>query len=340
MNKVILLTLIMLLGSCSSFTGFRGLSSKNNDISGTYLGVTKYKMPHIGPNRAATRIYLNEIEGEPGSYYAVLLEYVNLLKMSPRYIAANKLPIASKVVGYLKDITSKVAAFKVVPAAEEGTYEMQSLKVVGGKIQAVVSEKYPLLVLSKDENIKFALEGAKIIPAKKGKLKHIYFPADDKKDNGVQHSLAKFVYEKVGLDSTWRKSFLPGPYLASYGSKKDVVLDLVKSDDSLVANFKLNPKKKKTAKWYRQKQFTNKKSAYLNGEFSVEEPVDGMFTFIATKSEKKTTSEVSNRIGLFIDIFDATKALNQDVVELVMINTEDPKDFLMYYEHPDNGEGD
>ena len=55
--------------------------------------------------------------------------------------------------------------------------------------------------------------------------------------------------------------------------------------------------------------------------------------------KKKTTSEVKDRIGLFIDILDATKALNQDVVKFTLINPEDLSDFLMYYEDPENGEG-
>ena len=48
------------------------------------------------------------------------------------------------------------------------------------------------------------------------------------------------------------------------------------------------------------------------------------------------TQHVTNRIGLFIDIFDATISRNEDVVELALVNPNNSRDFLMYYEHPDN----
>ena len=89
------------------------LANYGRDLDGTYLGVSRYRPIHKGPNRAATRIYLHEIEGERGSYHMVLLEYVNLLKMAPQYVVANKIPKFSKVVGYLKEITKKISVHKV-----------------------------------------------------------------------------------------------------------------------------------------------------------------------------------------------------------------------------------
>ena len=73
--------------------------------------------------------------------------------------------------------------------------------------------------------------------------------------------------------------------------------------------------------------FTNPKSAFLKGVFSVSEPHDGMFLFSPIKTNKKTINIVKGRIGLFIDIFDATKSLKMDVVELALINPDDPEDF-------------
>ena len=58
----------------------------------------------------------------------------------------------------------------------------------------------------------------------------------------------------------------------------------------------------------------------------------------ATDSDDKTKEEVEGRICLFIDVFDASAALNQKVVEIAFINPKDPEDFLMYYEHPDNAD--
>ncbi len=342
MRKALITLTLFGLYSCSSMNPQRDPSSIGPQLGGDYLGVSQYKWGHKGPNKAATRIYLQEIVHEPGSYHAVLLEYVNLLRMAPQYIAANKLPIASKAIGYLKHITEKIATYKVVPNLEkEGVYNMYELHVVNGNIEPKIVENPRQLILAKNANAKKPLEGAIISSnGKDGQPKEIFFPMkDDKKDNGVQYHLANFVYEKVGLESTWRKDYLPGPYLASYGRRDDVVLNLSINGKEDHASFVIAPKFKDKSPRQRRKMFTNPKSAFLKGEFSVSEPIDGMFLFKAVKSEKATTSEVKNRIGLFIDVFDATKALNQDVVEFTLINPEDPTDFLMYYEDPENGEG-
>ncbi len=340
MKRILPLLLALALGACSSGEKSRALSSFDRDLSGTYLGVSQYKFGHKGPNKAATRIYLDEIEGEPGSYNAVLLEYVNLLKMAPQYIAANKLPIASKAIGYLKNITSKISAYKVVPSKVEGTYEMYALKISGDQIVPDKAIKPRLLVLSKEKGLQNALEGAVITSVSNDQPKEIFFPVkDDEKVNGFQYGLAKFTYNKVKLDSTWRKSFLPGPYLSAYGRLDDVVLDLKVAGSDHNAKFQTVSKYANYKAKKRSDMFTNPKSAFLKGDYSVSEPRKGMFLFHAVNSDKATKKEVSGRIGLFIDIFDATKALNQDVVELALIDPSNDADFLMYYEHPENGEG-
>ncbi len=342
MRKALITLSLIGLYSCSSFDPKRHPSSVGLQLNGDYLGVSQYKWGHQGPNKAASRIYLQEIENEPGSYHAVLLEYVNLLRMAPQYIAANKLPIASKAIGYLKHITEKIATYKVVPSLDKkGVYNMYELHVVNGTIEPKIVDNPRQLILHKNASEKAPLEGAIISSnGKDGQPKEIFFPMkDDKKDNGVQYHLANFVYEKVGLESTWRKDYLPGPYLASYGRRDDIVLKMSIQGNEDYASFVLAPKYKDKSPRKRKKMFTNPKSAFLKGDFSVSEPIDGMFLFKAIKSEKATDQEVKARIGLFIDVFDATKALNQDVVEFTLINPEDPKDFLMYYEDPENGEG-
>ncbi len=340
MKRLLPIALAFALGACSSGDKSRSLSSFDRDISGTYLGVSQYKFGHKGPNKAATRIYLDEIDGEPGSYNVVLLEYVNLLKMAPQYVAANKLPIASKAIGYLKNITSKISTYKMTPSKVEGTYELYPLKIVDDQIVSDRSSKPRLLVLSQEKNLKNALEGAVITSAADGQPKEIFFPTkDDEKVNGFQYGLAKFTYNKVKLDSTWRKNYLPGPYLSAYGRLDDVVLDLKVNGDENLAKFQTPGKYAALSAKKRKNMFTNPKSAFLKGEYSVSEPRDGMFLFHPIKSDKATQKEVAGRIGLFIDIFDATKALGQDVVELALIDPNNDSDFLMYYEHPDNGEG-
>jgi hypothetical protein len=332
--------LVFILASCSSFNNSRNLSSTGGALDGTYLGAGKYKFGRKGPNRPAVRLYLHEIEGEKGSYHAVLLEYVNLLKMAPKYVASNKLPKLSNKIGYLNQITRKIAIYKVVPTQDPLTFEMQSLKVSGDDIVVEVSDKPRLLILSESQDQEHPLVGAKITQSTSSQAKEIYFPGDkDKQDHGVQYSLAKFTYEKVKLDSTWRKSYLPGPYLSQYGRKTDVVLELNQSGNVGMADFKINPAMANMPAEKRRKMFTNPKSAFINGQYQAIEPRDGMFLFVKENRSERSDRNVKGRVGLFIDIFDASKSLNQDVVELVLIDPENPEDFHMYYEHPDNGDG-
>lgn len=331
---------MILLTSCASTKDYRTVASTEKDISGTYVGVANYKIGRDGPNKAAIRIYLQEIEGEKGQYHAILLEYVNLLKMAPSYVSSNKTPAISKKVGFLKNITRNISAYKVIPTAKEGTFEMWPLVVAGDRIEAKQTGKPRILTLSSGENLPDALAGATISSVRADEPQEIFFPKDDdEKINGVQYGIAKLTYSKAKLESTWRKNFLPGPYLATYGNLIDVVLELSGTDNNQLAQFKINENFTKLSEKKRKKMFTNEKSAFLKGDFSVSEPLDGMFLFNSVNADAKTESIVKGKIGLFIDIFDATKSLNQDVVELALIDSEKPEDFLMYYEHPNNGEG-
>ncbi|MCO4793615.1 MAG: hypothetical protein KC493_07880 [Bacteriovoracaceae bacterium] len=342
--KLILAMLVAgLLVSCSTFNKFspRYPASYGKDLSGSYLGVADYKFGHRGPNNAATRLYLHEIEGEQGSYYALIHEYVNLLNMMPEYVAASKAPALNKIIGYLKKITKKLEVYKMVPTKNIGEFHFYPVKVEGEKIVSIKIEKPRKLILKKENGSESPLIGAVITSnGKKKQPKEIFFPMEkDKKYNGIQYTLANFVYKKIGLDSTWRKEFLPGPYLSAYGRLDDVVLDLKSDKSQHFGNFKLNPKMAKKSKRRRRRMFTNKKSAFLNGKFEAIEPQDGMFLFRPVEADKGTISVLSGRIGLFVDIFDATEVLNQDVVELILVDPAKPEDFLMYYEHPENGEG-
>lgn len=309
------------------------------DITGTYLGASKYKIGHKGPNRPAVRIYLHKIKGKKEAYHAVILEHVNLVGMAPQYLASQKLPKLNKMIGYLKRIVKRISAYKVIPAGKKGVYKMLPLKVSGSKIEANSQNNPSLLILSKEKNLKNPLEGAKITASKAGEPAPISIPlsSDKKTKYGMQYTLANFIYTSKKLDSTWRKNYLNGRYLAAYHKKNDVVLILSTDSGKSSANFIINPKQPKTDK--RKKDFTNSKSAFIEGLYSISEPQDGMFLFFVKSGVQKNSNHVVGRIGLFIDIFDATKALNQDVVELALIDPKNPEDFLMYYEHPDNGEG-
>ncbi|MCR9205265.1 MAG: hypothetical protein NXH75_11840, partial [Halobacteriovoraceae bacterium] len=216
----LLFVLSMISGTASAHAG--------RNLDGTHLGVAKYKFGHKGPNRAALRIYMSEIEGERGSYHILIHEYVNLFGMAPQYVAANKAPALSKVIGYLKKISKKIEAYKAVPTGDEHVMELMPLRVQDDKIVAVKEATPRKIIFSKDGYLKDSFEGAKITSnGKKGQPKEIFFPKkNDGERNGTQYRLANTVYEKIGLDSTWRKTFLPGPYLSSYGRLNDEVLTL------------------------------------------------------------------------------------------------------------------
>jgi hypothetical protein len=367
-------TILALVGCSTYKDGARGIAnaddpsvSSGTDLSGTQLGVVryykeKYYLPKYAEKRKtktkkfkALRIYFNKIEGETDSYHAVILEYTNLLRMAPTYIGSNKLPFIQSLFGFLKKILSTSSVYKVTPLAERGTYEMQTLRAINGRLEADQNDRPAILTLSNEENLSHPLSGATISRYAKSKKGHdidIFFPAIPKGETkeqakkrkkeakfGMQYNMAKYVYESKKLESTWRMKFLTGPYLRAYNDKKHKVLDLTKSDAKLDANF-IYEKGNRLTQGGKDRRFTNIKSAGIEGQFNVTEPANGMFVFTSTNPANKGIEHVEGRIGLFIDIFDATKSLNQDVVELILVNPNDPADFLMYYEHPDNGEGE
>jgi len=338
-----------LLVGCSS-TNDRYLASAGKSLDGTILGIAKYtkikrslilRKKKVKEKNRAVRVYMKELPNEPGSYSVVLLEYVNLLKMAPKYVASNKLPRTSRVIGFLNEITKRISVYKAVPNGQDGTFELQKIKVTGNKeLVAQKHEDPSLLILDKSQNTN-PLEGAKITAASGGEPVEIYFPKFETKESyGVQYALANFTYKKVKLESTWRMDFLQGDYLGAYGDTKDKVLELNTDDQGTYAHFIINEERSHLSKEKRAKQLTNPKSAYIFGSYKVDKVQEGMFLFKPMEQGNPGQQHVEGRIGLFIDIFDARVALNQDVVELVLVDPNNPEDFLMYYEHPDNGEGE
>lgn len=336
MKNIILITAVLGLVACSNM-GTRKIASVEKDLTGTYLGVANYGEGHDGMDKPAIRIYFNPIEGQTGKYDVVLLEYVNLLKMAPSYVASNKLPFIAKRTGYLKNITTHITAYEATPGAKEGTFELRPLVVVGEKIEPKQDVEPRILTLATDATAQSPLDGATISGVNKTEPKEIFFPkTDDEKKTGAQYKIAKLAYSKAKLESTWRMNFLKGPYLSQYYNREDVVLKLRAGN---AAEFVLNPSYAKMPEKKRSDMFTNSKSAFLKGNFNVIEPRDGMFLFQSVDADDKSKAIVEGKIGLFIDIFDATKSLGQDVVELAFIDSEASQDFLMYYEDPQNGEG-
>lgn len=342
MKNIILFASIIGIAACSTAPKhhsipLREIASVEKELTGTYLGVADYGDAARGLKKPAIRIYFHPHENVPGKYDVVLLEYVNLLKMAPSYIASNKLPAIASRTGYLKNINSKIHVYEATPGEKAGTFELRPLIVQGDEIKVSQNAHPLILTLDSAATVDRPIAGATLSGVEASDPKEIFFPKEgDKKKTGIQYKTAKLAYEKAKLESTWRKDFLKGPYLSQYYNKQDVVLKLRGQNE---AEFVINPAYAKMSEAKRTAMFTNPKSAAINGSFQVTEVRDGMFLFKSVDADDKSKEIIETRIGLFIDIFDASKSLNQDVVELVFSDSEAPEDFLMYYEHPANGEG-
>lgn len=336
MKKIIVMTSLLSLVACSSVnTNSRKLASTEKDLTGTYLCVSNYGKGHKGPNKTASRIYFHP--SAPGKYDVVFLEYVDLLKMAPSYVASNKLPFIAKRTGYLKNITSKIMTYEATLGEKPGTYELRPLIVADENVVPNAAATPRILTLDATASAENPLEGATISSVSDNDPKEIFFPKDDDdKRNGFQYGLAKAAYKVAKLESTWRKEFLRGPYLSQYYNRPDIVLKLRQGG---TAEFVINPAYAKMSDKKRAAMFTHPDSAFLKGQFASSEPRDGMFLFHPQDADEKTVKIVEGKIGLFIDVFDATVSLGQDVVELALIDPERPEEFLMYYEDPKNGEG-
>lgn len=353
MKRIMLLAGCSIILSCTSMTKSRGpaseegvqrynLAMEDGSVK-SYLGEARYhrrstsdrncKAKQYGcdvtTKMRAIRIYLEAVPGEKDSYYSVIVEYADLIKMFPEYLAGRQLPKLSEIIGHLNNITDKISAHKLVPiAGHVNLWEIQKAKVNGKNI---VFESYSparSLVLSDSTIPEQPLAGARIV----GFPGQTYFqPASEEESS--QLKIAKIVYEKIGLDSSWREDFVQNQYFAAYLKTDDVVLTLTEKEGAPIGVFKESEVGDKMVREEgleaRKKVFTNPLSAGLNGTYDVSEPINRMFLF---HKRKLASEELDHRIGLFIDVFDATKKLNQDVVELAFINPDDPEDFLMYYE--------
>lgn len=85
------------------------------------------------------------------------------------------------------------------------------------------------------------------------------------------------------------------------------------------------------------KNFTNPKSATIEGDYIVTEPIPKMYILVAPNGAKTgSDKEMVGRIGLFLDVFDASapEAGGHMVTEIAFTNPQDPEDFMMYYQHP------
>jgi hypothetical protein len=304
------------------------------------LGEGLFSKRTKGIRRPAMRLYLDRAQNEGDVYYGVLVEYDQLLNMAAPYLASQKAPILNKVVGYLDKIATRISVYKFVPSGKAGGYEMHNVEARNG--QLIVDSAFSM-TLNLKNGISNPLAGATISGNSDGE---IVFP--DAADNSggffgkisnamnlTQYELATIVYKKGHLASTWRGNWdkLEGSYLSEYGKFKDGVLELYSQNDQKKMKF-IKTNKTKAA------NFTNPKSGNIAGDYMVLEPIPKMYILVPADGRAPTASdtEMTSRIGLFLDVFDgsAPEAGSHLVTELAFTAPRDPKDFMMYYEHPDH----
>lgn len=333
MKKGLFLAFAMLMVSCANKPA-RDPSS-TVDLTGHYLGEGLFQNRTAGLRRPAMRVYFEPVQNEADSYHAVLIEYDQLLSMALPYGASQKAPFFNKIVGYLNSITTRISAYKVVPGQKRGSYEFHNLSVRNGEIVAAPNVK---MMLQLGEDLNRPMIGASLTGDADGQ---IVFPDPNAKSNGImdalsvsQFELAAFIYKKGHLASTWRGNWqdLEGSYLSEYGRVDDGVLELMSPGGQKRMKFiKTNNTK--------AKYFTNPKSATIEGEYIVSEPVPKMYVLTSARGTKSASDvEMTGRIGLFLDVFDgsAPEAGSHLVTELAFTNPNDPEDFMMYYEHAEH----
>lgn len=328
------------LGACVSTKGSRYPAAV--DLSGTYLGEGLY-LARRGTDKLtkpAVRLYLNkDLDSNDGSYLGVLLEYDSVNEMAIPFLTAQNAPKFKEIAGHLTKIATKISAYRVVPR-QDNNFDLRPIKVQGSEL---VSEASSLILkLGKASGDEHALVGARIVGDPEG---DIHFPTKTKQQRGLfekvitlggaiplsQYELAEFTYRKGKLNSTWRLDYenLEGSYLSAYARNYDGVMELFSEGDAKKAEF--------FASTTKASDYTNSKSAGLKGVVDIIEPVDGI---LVIKTPKTTAAHrvLEGRLGLFLDIFDASseEAGGHKVVEIAFLNPDDPTDFLMYYQHPEH----
>lgn len=333
MRNLCLFAFVLCLAACA--TTPNATSPRNPastvDMTGSYLGEGIFPERTEGVRRPAIRFYLDRSQDEYDTYYGVLVEYPNLVNLGRKFLTVDKAPKLGALTGYLNQISTRISAYKLVPGQRPGTYQMHNLEVRHGKI---VPESYYTMVLHLNTtNASNPLFGASIRGHEDG---NINFPTPReirKRDvlSLTQYELATLAYKIGKLSSTWRGNWqdLEGSYLSEYGRVRDGVLELY----SVNGQKKMKFIKPNTP----AKDFTNPKSGTLEGDFIVSEPIPKMYILApADNSDTASGRELTGRIGLFLDVFDASapEAGSKLVTELVFTNSADDKDYLMYYQHP------
>jgi len=323
------------------------------DLTGSYLGEAKYGS-RSGLDSPAVRLYLHKDPEKAGTYWAVVLEYDNLVNLAVPYVTAQKVDPLKSVVGYLPNIARRITAYKAVEGGGRDAFKLHPLKVENGKIVVSNSNVRTLNLLGS------GFQGGATITG--GGEADIQFPGPGIKRSFVdrvttsQLDIALLTYEKAHLKSTWRggreitpdaegrrragddwvKAELNCSFLSLYDRLDDAVLEFSIDENgqgrATFAKSGLDPRSLAGPK------LLNDKMWGIEGSYLMNEAAPEMFTLVPTKRRQDGEADLTGRIGLFLDVFDAQspEAGNHLVVEVAFVDPENPEDILMYYQHPEH----
>jgi hypothetical protein len=249
------------------------------------------------------------IENEPGSYYGVVSEYLNPLHEKgfvSEFVRPGKKKLFSKESnGYLQSLYHWVTIFKFVQNPKTNTFSVYKVKVVDG---AVVANATPEKgILKSNGNGLFSGDRAELTVSILNEEKTFKFTKQ----------------RRFPLKSTFENSFSAGPYNPGYKEAGVRILELGSKIDSKT--------RQSTARF--DVADLNGVPMDIRGDYMMNHLGSGLYTFSAPENSASTTTGfnlIGNKIGVFVDVYDAKPVLN--TVELVLIDPENPLGSQMYFE--------
>lgn len=250
-------------------------------------------------------ILTQAIPSEPGSYYAVVMQYLRPFK-EKKFVKKFLRP--SEKNGYLQELLDWVTIVKLVPIAGSKNFFVFPVEVIEGQVvQGAVPLNGSLVNrgatwLGRDRVLlDFVLEGERV------------------RVNGDRQ-------RRFPLKSSWEALYSPGPYNPGYKQATIRVLEL-KNDFNQhkgysTAVFSVNELKGKPVE--------------IKGGLLMNHHGSGLFTFGRNPevAEPVGFELVKNKIGVFVDIYDAKPVMN--TVELILIDPSNSKESQMYFEEYGN----
>ncbi len=279
---------------------FSAISSDIN-LEGHWFGNTKYD-----DDKREVGILLTKHDSEADAYYAVVFEYLSYMEKG----FVKKFLKGSEKNGYLKELFNWISVYKMMKIPGENKYALASVRVEDGKVVSYginggVGSFEGLLTLGSKFK-KRPMKGSSLTLSVGGRVLDLKFKRKT----------------RFPLKSTWDREYIPGPYNPGYKQAEVDVLylldDYSPSKGTGTAKFNVTELKGKSMDIY--------------GEFTVNTPHRGMFTFTDRNKNGETIGAdlIEDKIGIFIDVYNFKPFMKTD--ELVLIDPSNPYGSQMYFE--------